>query len=220
MKKILICGYRDWAYDIFKNIELTFDGQKELVYIDETEDFDLLVDKINPEIIFFIGWSWIIDEKIIKKYKCICLHPSPLPKYRGGSPLQHQILNGEQESAVTLFQMDTGIDTGDILYQEKFSLDGDLSQIFLRIVKLGSDGVSKIIENDYQIKKQNNQKATSFKRRKSKQSEITITDLKKYTAKQIHNKIRALQEPYPNAFIKCKDGSKLFLLKSKVGENK
>jgi len=219
MNKIMICGYRDWAYDIFKNTELTFDGQKEVIYIDDTEDFELVVDKYNPEIIFFIGWSWIIDEKMINKYKCICLHPSPLPKYRGGSPLQHQILNGEKESAVTLFQMDKGVDTGDILYQDSFSLDGDLTQIFTRIVKLGSDGVSKIIENDYEVKKQSDRNATSFKRRKSNQSEITITDFKKYTANQIHNKIRALQDPYPNAFIKCKDGSKLFLVQSKTGEN-
>lgn len=218
MNKVMICGYRDWAFDIFKNTELTFDGQKEIIYIDDTEDFNLIVDKCKPEVIFFIGWSWIIDEQMIKEYKCVCLHPSPLPKYRGGSPLQHQILSGEKESAVTLFQMDDGIDTGDILYQEKFSLDGDLSQIFQRIVRLGSDGVSKIIENDYEIKKQNNEKATSFKRRKPNQSEITLTDLKKYTAKQLHNKIRALQDPYPNAFIKCKDGSKLFLVKSKIGD--
>ncbi len=214
----MICGYRDWAYDIFKNTELTFDGQKEVIYIDDTEDFELLVDKYNPEIIFFIGWSWIIDEKIVNNYKCICLHPSQLPKYRGGSPLQHQILKGEKESAVTLFQMDNGIDTGDILYQETFSLDGDLSQIFKRIVKLGSDGVSRIIENDYEIIKQDDKKATSFKRRKKNQSEIKTIDFRKYTAKQIHDKIRALQDPYPNAFIKCKDGTKLYLVQSKIGE--
>ena len=218
MSKVMICGYRDWAYDIFKNTELTFDGQREIIYIDDTEDFNLIVDKYKPEVIFFIGWSWIIDEEIINKYKCICLHPSPLPKYRGGSPLQHQILNGEKESAVTLFQMDNGIDTGDILYQEKFSLDGDLSQIFKRIVSIGSEGVSKIIENDYEIIKQDDRNATSFRRRKQNQSEIKIIDFRKHTAKQIHDKIRALQDPYPNAFIKCKDGTKLYLVQSKLGE--
>jgi methionyl-tRNA formyltransferase len=42
--------------------------------------------------------------------------------------------------------------------------------------------------------------------------------MKKYTAKELHNKIRALQSPYPNAFIRCKDGTKLFLCMSKVKE--
>jgi len=216
MSKVIICGYRDWAYDIFKNVELTFDGQKEIIYIDDTEDFEFVVDKYKPEIIFFLGWSWIVDEKIVKTYKCICLHPSPLPKYRGGSPLQHQILNGEKESAVSLFQMNEGIDTGDILYQEKFSLDGDLIQIFRRIVMLGTEGVNKIIENDYEIKKQNHKKATSFKRRTKTMSEIKIDDLKNLNAEDIHNKVRALQSPYPNAYILCKDGTKLYIEKTRI----
>ena len=54
MSKVMICGYRDWAYDIFKNVELTFDGQKEIIYIDDTEDFEFVVDKNKPEIIFFL----------------------------------------------------------------------------------------------------------------------------------------------------------------------
>ena len=47
-----------------------------------------------------------------------------------------------------------------------------------------------------------------------KMSEITVEDFKNLTSQEIHNKIRCLQDPYPNAFIKCKDGSVLFLKKS------
>ena len=48
------------------------------------------------------------------------LHPSPLPKYRGGSPIQNQIINGESKSAVTLFKINNKIDQGDIIYQKEF----------------------------------------------------------------------------------------------------
>ena len=47
-------------------------------------------------------------------------------------------------------------------------------------------------------------------------SEIEIEDFSNYTAIDLHNKVRSLQTPYPNAFIRCKDGSKLFLQKTKV----
>ena len=115
MERIMICGYRDWSYDIFKNTELTFDGQKEIIYIDDRESLDLIIDKYNPEIIFFIGWSDIIESEIVNSNFCICLHPSLLPKYRGGSPIQNQIINGETTSGITLFKMDKNIDTGPII---------------------------------------------------------------------------------------------------------
>jgi len=48
-------------------------------------------------------------------------------------------------------------------------------------------------------------------------SEIDIDDLKNYTAEELHNKVRALQNPYPNAFIKCKNGTKLIIKKTQIG---
>ena len=165
--------------------------------------------------IFFVGWSWIVSEEIINKYKCICLHPSPLPKYRGGSPLQHQIINGETESAVTLFEMDNGIDTGDILFQKTISLEGNLSDIFIRIINVGCIGIREIVNGNYESVKQDENKSSFFNRRKIKMSEITTDDIQKYTAKELHNKIRALQSPYPNAFLKFfmnSIESKLFFL--------
>ena len=113
--KIIYYGYRNWAIDIFNKIEI------ENKYLITHKDYSI-IEYVKPDVVFFIGWSHIIPQSIVDNYKCICLHPSPLPKYRGGTPIQHQIINGELESAVTLFIMDKGIDTGDIVYQSKFNL--------------------------------------------------------------------------------------------------
>ena len=53
----------------------------------------------------------------------INLHPSKLPDYRGANPYSHVIINGEEESAITLHFMDENLDTGDIISQYKFPLD-------------------------------------------------------------------------------------------------
>ena len=174
---------------------------------------------INPDLLFFIGWSNIIPSDIIKKYKCICLHPSPLPKYRGGSPIQNQIINGEIDSAVTFFIMDEGIDTGDILYQPYLSLEDKLDNIFKDIELIGIEYINKII-NDYSINnvvtyKQDNLNSSFCKRRKESDSEIKIEEILNNEPVYLYNKIRSLNDPYPNAFIKCKNGKKLFLIESK-----
>ena len=51
-----------------------------------------IIKKINPKIIFFIYWSKIVKEEIFDKYTCIQLHSSDLPKFKGGSPIQNQII--------------------------------------------------------------------------------------------------------------------------------
>ena len=215
MRNILICGYRDWAHDLFVNVDRCVIDN--CVYVDDKDMLDTMIDEYEPKFIFFIGWSWIIKDDIINNYPCICLHPSPLPKYRGGSPMQHQIINGEKTSAVTLFEMDEGIDTGDILYQKEFSLDGDLDDIYRRVSDIGTDGVIEILEDGYQNQiKQNEEEATFYKRRKPSMSEIKIDDISNFTASQLHDKVRALQDPYPNAFITCKDGAKLYIKRTEI----
>ena len=216
MQNIIICGYRDWSYKLFCNVNKVV--HEKCIYIDDKHFLNKeIVEQINPKYIFFIGWSWIVEDYLIDNYSCICLHPSPLPKYRGGSPIQHQIINGETESAVTLFKMDHGIDTGDILSQINFSLLGDLKDIYERITQIGTDSVVNIIENGFEsVIKQDENNASYFKRRTPEMSEIEIEDFSNYTAIDLHNKVRSLQTPYPNAFIRCKDGSKLFLQKTEV----
>ena len=214
--KILCCGYREWAFDIYMRI-CSDDCFPNTHFITSKDEFSKeKVFEINPELILWYGWSWMIPEEIVEKFYCVMLHPSPLPKYRGGSPIQNQIINGEKESAVTLFKINKDIDAGDIIYQEPFSLEGDLKEVLGRIVEVGSYLTNKMIYNFYNLdlQKQDHDKATLYKRRKPEESEIFIEDFNTLTAEQIHDKIRCLQDPYPNAFITCKDGTKLYLKKS------
>ena len=212
--KILCVGYRDWAIKIYKNLDL---NKKKKIYFHYTRSgLNKKISKLSPDIILFYGWSWKIEEKIFSNINCFMLHPSPLPKFRGGSPIQNQIIRGKKISAVTIFKINKIIDGGDIYFQKKFSLNGTLQQIFERIVKLGIEGTKKILsQKKIRVKKQNHNKSTYFRRRSPKESEITMYEIKNKSAEYILSKIRMLDDPYPNAFIKVKN-KKILIKKATI----
>jgi len=77
-------------------------------------------DEFKPDLIIVSAYGQILPKSIldIPKFGCINVHPSLLPKYRGASPIQRAVMNGETETGVTLMFMDEGEDTGDIIFQE------------------------------------------------------------------------------------------------------
>jgi methionyl-tRNA formyltransferase len=212
--KVCCVGYRPWALEIYEYIK---DNDYEVLIISSKKEYDeQKIIEYDPDYILFYGWSWIINSQLLEDFKCVMLHPSPLPKYRGGSPIQNQIINGEIDSAVTLFLMDSGIDTGDILAQEYLSLEGSLSDIFGRITKIGKKLTLDVLTNNYTLRKQDNENSSYFSRRKPSQSEITIDEIMTKSGEYLHNKIRMLQEPYPVSFIKTSDGRKLKIVLSEL----
>lgn len=222
---ILYCSYREWANNILTYSKHFMHEQYSnfnVQFVHVTTNDELLTHDLSKyDLIFFIGWSEIIPADIVENNYCICLHPSPLPKYRGGSPIQHQIINGDYDSAISFFIMDSGIDTGDILYQVPLKLNGELSDIFAKIINNSYTVICQIIIDYSKNKKlqgtpQDNINATEFKRRTKKMSEIHISDFEHYNATQIYDKIRSLQDPYPNAFIRCKDNTILYITSAKI----
>ena len=95
-------------------------------------------------------------------------------------------------------------------------MNGTLQQIFERIVKLGIEGTKKILsQKKIRVKKQNHSKSTYFRRRSPEESEITMHEIKNKSAEYILNKIRMLDDPYPNAFIKVKN-KKILIKKATI----
>lgn len=79
----------------------------------------------NADIIVVAAFGQILSREILQmpRYGCINIHGSLLPKYRGAAPIQWAVLNGEKEAGNTIMQMNEGLDTGDILTQEKVTLE-------------------------------------------------------------------------------------------------
>lgn len=73
------------------------------------------------------AFGQILSQEIldIPRLGSLCIHASLLPKYRGASPIQHVIIDGEEKTGVTIMQMDAGIDTGDMLYKKEVTIDSE-----------------------------------------------------------------------------------------------
>src|ERR1700744_965462 len=90
------------------------------------------LNKIKPDYIFFMHWSWLIPENVYSNFNCIVFHMTDLPFGRGGSPLQNLIIRGYNETKISAIKVDAGIDTGDIYLKKDLSLLGTAAEIFTR----------------------------------------------------------------------------------------
>lgn len=200
----LFCAYREWALEIYKRLTKK---HKDIVLLDKPNRLTLnYMKKINPKMIFFPDWSWIVPNEIINNYRCICIHESNLPKFRGGSPIQNQIIRGIEKTKSTAFIMTSGLDEGDILLQKDLSLKGEITDIFRRMIENDYEMITKIISGKHRRRKQVG-KPTSFKRRKPEESELKHLD---YDDKYLYNFIRMLADPYPNAFLRVRKRKIIF----------
>ncbi len=135
------------------------------------------------------------------KHGIINVHPSLLPKYRGASPLQSAILNGEVETGVTIMKMDAGLDTGPILAQKKVIIEPDDTYLLLEqktsqmAISMLLNALPEYLKGKLKPQPQDNAQASFCRRLTREQGRI---DGHK-PAYEIYNQWRALQ-PWPGVF--------------------
>ena len=151
------------------------------------------------------AFGQILSKEILEqpKYGCINVHASLLPKYRGASPIQRVILDGEKETGITIMQMNEGLDTGDILYQKKYELapDETFETLHDRLMDLGGQALLEALPliEESKITPVTQEDSVSCYAPLIKKEDGLI-DFKK-TAVQIDAQIRAFN-PWPGAFTR------------------
>ena len=144
--KYVICAYRDYGIKLYQILKKQYD----FTLIKSKNDLKFsTIKKINPSMIFFPDWSWRVPSKIVNGFSCICFHEAPLPKFRGGSPIQNQIIRGIDKTKTTAFLMNKKLDGGDIIMKKDLSLKGNLSEIFERMKKNDLAILEKIISGNF-----------------------------------------------------------------------
>lgn len=108
----------------------------------------------EADIFVVAAFGQILSKEILDmpKYGCVNIHASLLPKYRGAAPIQWAVIDGEEETGVTIQQMNEGVDTGDILMQEVVKLDAKETGASL-FDKLAVCGAQLIVKTLKEIEK-------------------------------------------------------------------
>jgi methionyl-tRNA formyltransferase len=167
------------------------------------ENFIQQLAALKPELIAVAAYGQILPKAILDlpRFGCLNVHTSLLPKYRGAAPIQHAILNGEPETGVTIMKMDVGLDTGDILTQERTPIEAsDNSQtLHDRLANLGAEllvrTIPQYISGAIQPRPQPAEGVTHAPKIKKADGEIDWSQ----PARVIWNRVRALV-PWPGAF--------------------
>ena len=173
-------------------------------------EFMKLLDEYKPDLIAVVAYGKILPPEVINypRLGCINLHVSLLPKYRGAAPMQRAIMEGERETGVTIMYMDVGLDTGDIIEIEKFSInpDDDFEAIHDRSAEVGSkllsDTIVKLGEGTATRTPQDNELATYAAKIEKEDCKIDFT----LDAASLDCRIRGVT-PIPGAF--CYLGGKM-----------
>lgn len=206
--KYIIVTKKIWNIDNFKNLK------KNIILLKKINT--IKIKKINPKAIFFIHWSKYIPKNLYNQFLCIQFHSSNLPKGRGGSPIQNQILKKINKTKISAFKVTNKIDSGPICFQESLELRGSAQNILDKMEIKSIKMINKIIKTkNLKFKKQSGQ-ATYFKRRKPIDSKINFSKIQ--TINDLYDFLRMLDAPtYPKAFIDLKKFKFIF---SNIKKNK
>ena len=106
--------------------------------------------KYPADVYVVAAFGQILTQEILDMppYGCLNIHASLLPKYRGASPIQHVIIEGEEKTGITVMQMDAGIDTGDMLYKKEIPIgaEDNYETLHDKLTILGGEAIVEAIE--------------------------------------------------------------------------
>ena len=171
-----------------------------------------VLQKLKPDLIAVAAYGKILPVEILETpfFGCVNVHSSLLPRYRGAAPINWAILNGEDETGVTIQRMAEGVDTGDILAQAGTPIDinENAAQLLTRLARMGSELLVETVrklETDSAVATPQDESRASHAPMLSR--ELSPMDWGK-TARQLHDQARGLF-PWPSASavldgIRCK----------------
>lgn len=164
--------------------------------IRENAEFIEEIRKLNPDVICVVAYGKILPKELLEipKYGCVNVHPSLLPKYRGSTPIQTAIINGDKTTGVTTMYMNEELDSGDIILQEEIEIKENQTagEVWDILAKIGADllveTLNKIEDNTAPRKRQ----GENYTVTKMLDKSMSKIDWENQTAVQIKNLARGL----------------------------
>ncbi len=183
-----------------------------------------LIQSISPDYIFVVGLSQLVKRQIIDSAKLgvIGFHPTPLPKMRGRAANVWQVLLGIHETKCSMFFIDDGMDSGDILGQENYYIeDTDYAEdVYQKIedatYRLSKKVLRQIVDGTLKPIKQNEEEATYLLKRSPADGLIDWNE----PIENIHRLVRAVSRPFPGAFGMYDGKHQIIIWRADMIENK
>lgn len=183
------------------------------------EEYSKIVE-MKPDLIITCAYGQIVPEAILNcaRLGCINVHASLLPKLRGGAPIHHAIIDGEEKTGVTIMYMDKKMDTGDIISSREYVikdtdnveiLHDELSKIGTELLK---DTLPSIINGTNTRTPQDHSQATYAWNITREEEHINFNT----TAREVYNKVRGLN-PWPKAYTII-NGNEIKIVECFIGE--
>lgn len=165
-------------------------------------DYQRIIE-LNPDIIITCAYGQILPEEILtcSKYGCINVHASLLPKLRGGAPIHHAIIDGEEKTGITIMYMDRKMDTGDIISQKEYYIkeEDNVGTLHDTLSNIGAEllieTLPSIIDGTNKRISQNEDEATYAWNITRKEEHLDFNQ----SSREIFNKVRGLN-PFPKAY--------------------
>lgn len=183
--------------------------------------FENELKKLDPDMIIVAAYGKILPKYVLDypKYGCVNAHGSILPKYRGASPIQRAIIDGEKVTGITAMYMAEGLDTGDIIkiYPCDITSDDDFGSLHDKLAVLAGVAMCDVIdmtENGTITRTKQDDEKSSYAAKIEK--EDTVIDFTK-NAEDIVNLVRGLS-PAPLAVTRTPDGKLLKLTHARLSD--
>ena len=199
--------------------KFALDNNLNLIELDDFDNLDIFQKISSLEVDIFVVVAFrILPKKYIElpKFGSINIHASLLPKYRGAAPIQWALMNGDNVTGVSIFQIEKRVDTGGIIHLEKIKIQNqdNFETLSDKLSELGSEALLKslrLIENDdFKLLVQDNKKSTRAPKIKKEMLRINWS----WEAEKINNWVRGLS-PLPGMYTVYK-GKKLKIFKTSV----
>ena len=194
-KKLMPCPVKKMALDLNIPVFQSSRIKKDAEALDKLKD-------IQPDLNVVVAYGQIIPSSIIylPKYNSLNVHFSLLPKYRGASPVQWALLNGEEKTGITIFELNEKMDEGNILTQEETIIlpDENAAELEARLAQTGAELLIKTIFEIKKIKpvKQDHTLATFAPKLSKADGRIDWTKDSLY----LQRKLRAFN-PWPSTYV-------------------
>jgi hypothetical protein len=214
---VIFCAYRDWAKRCLATVE-KHPNVKEVRHAEDNDELEYLLNTWpDASIVLFAGWSTPPSQELLESFSKVPMfteHPAASDRYSPGTPLQNQILDGVRFTKHRLVKVGfPELSLRQYSHEVDMDLSGNMDDILFQM-----EATSRVLFNmfldgypnlEWKVWPEVPEKE-QMTRRVPAQSELKWSEVGSFTTKQLYDRIRCLEHPYPNAYLEDEHG-KLFI---------